>query len=140
MTVNASLEELHSAFDDACGRLEEGRAYRSWFKEIPGHDGSAHVEREGPYYCYVVTERGTENERRRTTDREEILYWLLKDVTSDIALKYELENRRPEEDFRRLYFGKQEELLRSLHPRWGELYRSERENILRSHPFRDGAG
>src|SRR6478672_8912480 len=68
------------------------------FPTVPQHDGSPHVEVVGGRYHYVVTERGLEHERRIAQDEDEILYWLLDDVTTGIALQFELENRIPGQD------------------------------------------
>src|SRR5262245_37955035 len=100
MDTAVLLDILRERFDRLCDRLERGHAYREWFRTTPSHDGSVHVEREGPIYCYVLTERGTEHERRRTRDGEEVLFWLMSDVTFDMAVKFELAHRHPKEDFR----------------------------------------
>ena len=96
------------------------------------------MEAEGASLCYVVTERGSELERRRTDDPDVLLYWLCSDVTFDMAVRYELEHRRPSEDFRRQLFKQQEELLRSLSPVWAERDREEKKAVLAKHPFDDG--
>jgi len=134
------LNELRERFAQMCARLEGGNAYRGWFRTVPNHDGSAHIEREGPFLCYVLTERGSEYERRRTQDTEELLYWLMSDVTFDMAVKYELAHRRPAEDFRLLLFRTQEDLLGSLNVAWANEVRRKHEAIIRSHPFADGTG
>lgn len=135
-----SVQQLHESFDELCSRIDGGSAYRTWFRESPFHDGSAHVEVEGLFYCYVITERGIELERRRTQDSSEILRWLILDVTSDIALKHELSHRRSDEDFRRLYFSKQEHLLRGLKVEWADQFRAEREQLIKFPRFNEAAG
>ena len=140
MDTTVLLESLRERFARLCDRLEGGNAYLGWFRTAPGHDGSAHVEREGPFFCYVVTERGSECERRRTHDGEEMLFWLMSDVTFDMAVKFELAHRRPKEDFRRLLFRTQEDLLQSLNPAWADALRRKHDSVLRSHPFEDVAG
>src|SRR5690242_11037095 len=74
------------------------------FATRPQHDGRPHVERGGDNFCYIVTERGQERERRRTHDPEELLYWLVSDLTWAMASEYELSHRAPDQDFRRLLF------------------------------------
>jgi hypothetical protein len=134
------LKHLRERFDRLCDRLEGGHAYRDWFRTSPTHDGGAHVEREGHFFCYVVTERGSEYERRRTHDGEEMLFWLMSDVTFDMALKFELAHRRPKVDSRRLLFRTQEDLLHSLKATWADELRRKHGDILREHPFIDAAG
>ena len=135
--AKSSVEGLRRLFRQARGRLEDGEKYRTWFRTTPSHDGSPHVEQEGPFLCFVVTERGTEYERRRTEDPDELLFWLMETVTFDMATRFELAHRRPNEDFRRQLFMKQEQLLHALRPSWGERCRRDLEKILRAHPFTD---
>ncbi len=70
-----------------------------------GDDGSAHVEVVDGNYHYVITERGSEIERKVAQSADELLYWLMDDVTTGIALQIEREKRIPGEDFRRQYFA-----------------------------------
>ena len=112
-------------------------AYRDWFRTFPEHNGSAHVEEHDGALFYVVTERGEELERRRTTDADELLYWLVRDVTSDLARRQARTLRRPGEDSRRAWFAREEVLLRTLDVAWGEAYKRDREEVLRRAPFVD---
>jgi hypothetical protein len=107
------------------------------FRESPSHDGSPHVEYDGSDLCFVVTERGCEFERRRTKDDDTLLYWLLRELTHQMACTYELRFRRPGEDFRRQLFEKQLELLGTLKPEWRARRESELQLVLREHPYRD---
>src|SRR4051794_20273693 len=59
---------------------------------------------EGRQYYYVIEERGTEISRNSTNDLKELLYWAFKDITFSLACRIELENRVPNQDFRRLLF------------------------------------
>ncbi|RLD03043.1 MAG: hypothetical protein DRI65_13725 [Chloroflexota bacterium] len=131
------LHELRKSFDALCHNLTAGEEYRSWFKTSPAHDGSAHIELAGDTFQFVVTERGSEFERRQTKDAEVVLYWLMSHVTSDMALGYELHNRRPQEDFRRQYFAEQERLLRLLRSDWADAFGERMRDILKAHPFSD---
>ena len=131
------LHELRKNFEALCDSLDAGGEYRSWFKTSPAHDGSAHIELVGDTFDFIVTERGCEFERRQTKDAEVVLYWLMSDVTSDMALKYELRNRKPAEDFRRQYFAEQVRLLRLLRTDWADAFRERIRDILKAHPFND---
>ena len=134
---DATLDALRAEFEDRCARLGALDAYRDWFHTSPEHNGSAHVEWDGASLHYVITERGQELERRRAADADELLYWLMKDVTSDLATHQSRAHRRPGEDFRRVWFARQEALLRMLDVAWGEAYAREREEILRRAPYSD---
>jgi hypothetical protein len=101
-------------------------------------DGSPHVELVDGGYHYVVTERGSEYERRIAENEDELLYWLMSDVTTGIALEIELNNRIPGQDSRRQWFSKNIELLNRLSTEWAGQKEFEYEKVLTMHPFRDG--
>ena len=102
----------------ACDRLGVPKG-RFPYQTRPLHDGSPHVEvLDGLYY--VVTERGEELQRRSTHEADELLYWLLQGVTFSLACDFELRHRVPGQDFRRILFTKQLELLRGLDPAGAE--------------------
>jgi hypothetical protein len=110
---------------------------RRSFHTAAQHDGSAHVEVAADAYCYVVTERGTELERRRTRDPEELRYWLLSDVVFSLASEYELKHRIAGQDFRRLLFQKQVDLMGQLNPGWSERRTQEIQGTLSTHAYDD---
>jgi hypothetical protein len=110
---------------------------RSMLRTTPRHDGSAHVELRDGCYHYVVTERDSELERRVATDENEILYWLASDLVFDLACDFELRNRTPGQDTRRLLFEKEVELLSSLDSAWAKRKREETAGILKLHPYDD---
>jgi hypothetical protein len=105
------LAELAKEYDRYCQRIEPLAVGYS-FQTMPGDDGSPHVEFFDEAFQYIVTERGSELERRSTSDIDEILYWLLSDLTFWMAVKWELANRVDGRDCRRLIFSRQTELLR----------------------------
>ena len=131
------MSGLRAAFVRCVDRVTNDRRYHTWFRASPAHDGSSHIEKVGDEWRYIVTERGTEFEHRRTLDPDEVLYWLARDVTFDIASSYELEHRRPSEDSRRLLFAKQEELLSEMSADWGQKFAAEVRLLLQRYPFVD---
>ena len=110
------------------------------FATTPQHDGSPHVELTGDGYAYVITERGGELERRVTTKDDDILYWLVCDVTREMASQHELRHRNSREDSRRLLFRKHLDLLAAVSRRWQARKQAEYEAVLALHPFRDEMG
>src|SRR5918997_1030850 len=90
------------------------------FATQPRPDGGAYVELDGDAYAYVVWERGVELQRKVTHDPEEILYWLVSDLTFEMAMEYELDHRRKDQDSRRLLFEKNLELLAVANQTWSE--------------------
>jgi hypothetical protein len=128
-----SIAHLRKQYLALCQKLgAKGR-----FQTAAQHDGSAHVEVTADSYQYVVTERGTEFERKRTDDADELLYWLMADVVFSVASEYELTHRIEGQDFRRLLFQKEIELMGQLSANWSERKRREIEHILSDHPFDD---
>ena len=107
------------------------------FHRTPTDSGAAHIEIEGDEYCYVVTERGTEFERRRTKDPDTLLYWLLRSLTFEMASDYELKHRKRGEDSRRQLFAKQLELLGRLKEEWRSSLDAELQSVLQNHPYTD---
>lgn len=102
----------------------------------PQGDGSPYVE-VGDAYYFIVEERGVELERRKTNNLDDLLYWILKGLTSRLSWDYEVRNRREHEDSRRQAFAKEVELMSTLSAAWGERLRAEQQRILASHPFHD---
>lgn len=102
----------------------------------PRGDGSPYVE-VGDAYYYIVEERGVELKRLKTADLDELLYWIIKNLTVSLAWDYEKRHRRHGEDSRRQAFAKDLELLASLSPKWAERRESEYAEILRAHPYHD---
>jgi hypothetical protein len=100
-------------------------------------DGAPHIEIVDGSYHYVVTERGSEYERKIAEDEDELLYWLMSDVTTSIALELELNNRILGQDSRRQWFAKNIELLSRLSAEWAGRKRSEYMQVLAEQPFRD---
>jgi hypothetical protein len=139
----ATLEEIRARYNAGTARIIElsgivDRRYISPFQTSPAHDGSPHVEKNGDVYSFVVTERGSEYERKTTTDPDELLYWLVSGAVFAAALWWPARHGRSNEDFRRVLFEKEIEWLSELSPVWAARKRSEINCILQSHPFSDG--
>lgn len=103
----------------------------------PDWMGSIYVEVDDRGYHYVFYERGEEYERRTTTDIKELLYWILEGITFKIAEDYELRNRIPNIDIRRLLFEKQLELMGLIDPEYRKRLEIEINYILEGNPFVD---
>ena len=87
--------------------------------------GHPHIEINGILMSYVTVERGQEIERHSSVDLDDILYWVFQSVTFSMAAKWELQHRVESEDFRKLLWQKQFELLDKLHPAWTRRRREE---------------
>jgi hypothetical protein len=131
-----SISQLRRDYGSLCGKL--GRI--SVLHAVPRHDGGPHVEIIGDKYHYVVTERGSELERKITTDRQELLYWLISGVVFEMAGDFELKHRVKGQDFRRLKFAKEIKLMGKISSEWGERMTDDIEKILAVAPYDDRLG
>ena len=102
------------------GELCENSKQKWLFKvsNTATHDGSPHVEIIGAEYHLVVTERGSEFERKTTKDIDELLFWLVSGDVFELACDWELEHRIEGQDSRRLLFAKEIEYLDKTNPKW----------------------
>jgi hypothetical protein len=96
-----------------------------------------HIEFDNRGFHYVVVERGNELERRTSSVKDQLIYWIFSSVTFSMACEYELHNRVPNQDFRRLLFKKQIELMRQVRPEFAKDLETEQKRILVSNPYDD---
>ena len=129
----AQIRKRHAA---ACSSV----GIQNMFHSAPQHDGGGHVEIVEGQYHYVFTERGFENERRITHSEDDILYWLASTAVFSAAVDFEVKSRVPKQDFRRVLFAKEIDLLHSMDPQWADRKRSEIASILEEHPYDDSLG
>jgi predicted RNA binding protein with dsRBD fold (UPF0201 family) len=74
-------------------------------------------------------------QRETTSDPDELLYWILRNETSTLASRFELEHHVKGQNRRLIAFQKQEELMGELNPVWGERCKKEHGEILKVSPF-----
>ena len=104
----------------------------------PRGDGGYHIEYvSSGIFCFVATERDKETIRRETHSLEELMYWIFVGVAQKIASRYELNNRHPKHDFRRLLFAKAVEEIGKVSPEWQTRLNEEYQEVLQRAPFRD---
>ena len=96
-----------------------------------------HVEIANDLYHYVVVERGQELERSSSPRYEDLLFWIFKDVTHNLAFTYELTNRIEDQDCRRIAFPKQVEFMKQLGLEMGERMEKHIADILSRAPYDD---
>jgi hypothetical protein len=96
-----------------------------------------HIEVDMHGYHYVIVERGKELKRITTTDLDDLLYHIFEAVTFSLACDYEVTHRVPDQDFRRLLFNYQVELLSALSTEWAARESADHERILKQAPFND---
>ncbi|MEJ2294250.1 MAG: Imm63 family immunity protein, partial [Candidatus Lokiarchaeota archaeon] len=68
-------------------------------------------------------------------DVHKLLYWIFKDIVFEMASDYELNHRKPEEDFRKLLFNKDLALFEKLDNQWYVWEKEDIDNILKENPY-----
>ncbi|MFX0181911.1 MAG: Imm63 family immunity protein [Candidatus Hodarchaeota archaeon] len=96
-----------------------------------------HVEIDDSGNHYVSWEKGREHERRTTEELDELLYWLMVNITFQMALDYELHHRVPNQDFRKLLFETQLKLLNKINSDFHKRREEEINDILVDTPYKD---
>ena len=92
---------------------------------------------ENGIFHLIVVERGQEIDHRSTKSEDELLYWVFVNITFSMACKFELHNRIPNQDVRRLLFKHQETLLGKLSEAWRLREIDAHNSILQRYPFND---
>lgn len=103
----------------------------------PIGDGTPYISFENGNYNYIFSERGCEFSRKITDSIDELLYWIMYDFIHEVAVEYELNNRVPGKDSRRIYFPKVIELMNKINIDWGMKSRKYFEEILAASPYDD---
>lgn len=136
--VSEELEALQVKYNDICQLVSPVAGQYTFLTE--GQDnGSPHVEFIDNKFHYVVTERGLELDRRSTTDADEIVYWMVYDLTFWMGVAYEFENRVDGLDSRRMIFEQQTRLMKNAGPQFAGRLAKRIENTLKENPFVDRA-
>lgn len=134
-SINYIQDEVRRIGKELCGDCK--RSYLFSVSSSPTHSGSPHVEIVGDEYHFVITERGSEFERRKTNDVDEIIYWFVSGGVGQLARDWELERRVDGQDSRRLWFLKEVDLLHSINPEWAKRKERHQQSVLKEHPFND---
>ena len=99
--------------------------------------GRPHIEVRETTYHYISIERGKEISHSSTSDINELLYWIFRDITSQMGYSYELVHRDSRQDFRRIAFAHTLNLLEQLNPAWRANREAELNETLGKYPFQD---
>ncbi len=100
-------------------------------------DGTPFISIIDEEYHYISMERGQILSEKTTKDINELLYWIMKDIIWQEASYFELKNRKPNQDVRRLFFAKQLELMGKINSLWKLKRQDEIDNILSVAPYND---
>jgi hypothetical protein len=106
-------------------------------KGTPNNREGSFVFADNHGYHFVYTEHGEEKRHQITYDLFEISYWVFEEMIFMMASKFELKNRRQNQDFRRILFAKELELFGLI----GDNFRKRSEiaidEILKIAPYND---
>ena len=103
-------------------------------KEVFNEGSSIYINDK---YHYIIMEKGQINQHYESQEIDDILYPLFKDITSTLAQEYEVNNRIEKEDFRRVLWRKQLELLEKLDKKFRKIREKEIKDILKIAPYSD---
>jgi len=134
MTLSALKEQV-----DTFGGLIQApqHLYPTYCRSADG--ALPHIELDGSgTFHFVVVERGRELERQTTAVLDDLLFWIFDTITFSMACTFELANRNYSQDFRRVLFAKQEELLGRINLNWQKRKQTDHDLTLARHPFTDG--
>ncbi|MCP4887036.1 MAG: hypothetical protein GY904_10540 [Planctomycetaceae bacterium] len=134
-----SLSTIERRFRNVASTLAAPASCRT-FRTTPHHDGSRHCEFDGTTYTLTTSERGTLFDSDATTDPDELLFWLVRDMTWQMASDHELKNR-PDDfngDSRIVLFDHHVELLSRIDENWAVRQRDHYSRILAEHPSNGG--
>ena len=131
-----SITTIRTKIEEYCQQIDAPSDMMT-IRSTPSGFGEPHVEIDDKGYHYVVCERGNENERRTTEDLHELLYWLMNGITFTMACDFELQHRVPKQDFRRLLFKTQLDLLKRIDVDFYKREEAEIKEILLENPYDD---
>lgn len=106
------------------------------FSSPPG-DGTPYIAIENGEYHYIYSERGVEFSKRSTKSLDELLYWIMFDFIHKVAVHYEVNNRIPNKDGRRIIFPMIIDMMEKINPEWGVKVKNELNKILHNSPYED---
>ena len=136
MPKRVTIARLQAEYGRYYRRIDSSQKLHT-FTVVNKDFAEPYVQVRADGYHWIATERGRECLHRVTTRMDTLLYWIISDVTCNLATKYELEHRVAGPDCRRAWFAKQIELMTTVKPRWGELLREKLDAILADYPYED---
>lgn len=102
------------------------------------------INNEGYYYevyentyTYAYFERGEHIIICKTDDIQEFYYCIVRDIIKNYAIDYELNNRIPNRDPRRLWMKKSLDLIKKISDEFYNKLCKEYSEILKKYPFND---
>ena len=134
-----NLAEIKTEVERLAATIEASQSHALPTYAYSADFARPHIEVDSQGYHLVIIERGQELERFTTVEFDDVLYRIFKNVTSALAIDYELSHRVDAKDCRRIIFSKQLELLTKLSQHWADRQAMELDGILKKYPFDDQA-
>ncbi len=139
--MHATLDDLQTQYERLLQRLLPRVPVSPFHRCVqtrPTHNGDAHVEVVDGGRHYVITERGSELHRRVASDHDELLHWLLDDVTAAISWRSRVPflHRLLRRDTRRHRFDLHVHLLEKVNPAWAARKGTHYAEVLSRYPYR----
>jgi len=134
-----SLKEVKNKvyeLGEIIGLKSDSHLFPMFLEDNRGCGDGASIHIEESKYCYLVMERGQIVKKHESENLDEILYHLFSDITFSLAVDYEVRHRNKEEDFRRIMFAKQLELLQKINENYCKKREEQIADILQKHPYR----
>lgn len=128
-----TIAELRAGLLKIGERLGDGVRPNHYFIIPDRPDGVAtpYLEIHEKEYHFIVSERGSELDRKVTLDDDEILYWFVECGVDALASHYAALTSTPEKEFRDVYFRKQYRLMLAIKTEWATRKRKKITEILR---------
>ncbi|GHT14301.1 hypothetical protein FACS1894170_11180 [Planctomycetales bacterium] len=104
----------------------------------PLGDGTPFIKKQWGMYCYGYAVRGNDTDIKKTTNYNEVIYWLFRDIALRMGETYWETCPRTCLDQRRYFFKRQFEILNQICPQFGKRIREEIFQIITLYPFCDG--
>lgn len=131
-----TLGEVKSQIENLANKIDVPVDMMPSFGNFEG-SAYSYVYIEGNKYHWVVGGNSPSKTDVDTTDSEELFYLVFQTLTEQMGLVYEILNRNPKWDYRRLAYNHQLELLQKLNPQWKIRWEQEIEESLKWYPYKD---
>lgn len=103
----------------------------------PQPDAAPYIKTDDNKYFYIIDERGKIIKIQSTESFDLLIYWLVKDIVFYLSTAYELNNRQPNKDSRRIIFEHEIQLFKKINPEWSKRREEEIKTTLSKAPYED---
>lgn len=133
------LAELQRRYNALAQRVSPTPTSEYMFLTVRSDNGAPHVEYVNGEYRYMSTERGLDLSCQTTADPDEMLYWLVYDLTFWMGVKFEFEHRVEDQDGRRIMFAHWRKLMQQADEGMAARLEIDIAEILDENPYLDQA-